>query len=112
NKADVGPALNEWMPLMSARVEVVGVDTTCTDDLSPIQADVILGLGGDGTLLSTARRLHGRALPLRGVNFGRLGFLASFTPAEFRRHLDDLVAGRLKHSARQVLDVSVVAADV
>src|SRR5207302_3901428 len=77
-----------------------------------VDADVILVLGGDGTLLSAARRLRGRQIPLMGINFGRLGFLASFTPSEFRRHFDDLVNGRLKHTARQVLDVSVVAADV
>jgi len=111
DKPDVEPAINEWMPIMASRVEVTGVDTSSSDDLSHVNADVILVLGGDGTLLSAARRLHGRQIPLMGINFGRLGFLASFTPAEFRRHLDDLVHGRLKHTARQVLDVSVISAD-
>jgi NAD+ kinase len=69
-------------------------------------------LGGDGTLLSTARRLRGRQIPLMGVNFGRLGFLASFTPEEFHQRFDDLVEGRLKHSHRKVLDVSVVGVEV
>jgi NAD+ kinase len=112
NKSDVCPALEQWKPLMSQRVELLGVDTSAADDLSRIDADVILVLGGDGTLLSAARRLHGRQVPLMGINFGRLGFLASFTPAEFRRHFDDLVNGRLKHTPRQVLDVAVLSADV
>jgi NAD+ kinase len=47
-----------------------------------------------------------------GVNFGRLGFLASFTPTEFHRHFDDLIAGRLKNSHRKVIDVSVIGAEV
>jgi NAD+ kinase len=111
-KHEVRPALDEWLPLMSRHVEVLGVDPASDDDLSSYAADVILVLGGDGTLLSTARRIHGRQIPLMGINFGRLGFLASFKPAEFARHFDDLVNGRLKKSARQVLDVSVVAADV
>jgi NAD+ kinase len=111
-KGDVRPALDRWLPMMGDRAEVVGVDFTCEDDLGGIDADVILVLGGDGTLLSTARRLRGRQIPLMGVNFGRLGFLASFTPDEFRRHFDDLVANRLRQTRRQVLDVSVLAASV
>jgi NAD+ kinase len=69
-------------------------------------------LGGDGTLLSTARRLHGREIPLMGVNFGRLGFLASFTPEEFPRHLDLLLAGKLPIARRAMLEASVVGSDV
>ena len=47
-----------------------------------------------------------------GVNFGRLGFLASFTPTEFGKHFDDLFNGRLKTSRRMVMDVSVLPASV
>lgn len=112
SKADVRPTLNQWMPMMSARVEVVGVDSSSEDDLSGVEADVILVLGGDGTLLSAARRLHGRQIPLMGVNFGRLGFLASFKPSDFDRDFAALVDGKLKQTARQVLEVSVVGADV
>src|SRR5271170_3330925 len=111
-KHEVRPALEEWLPLMSRHVEVLGVDPASDDDLSSYAADVILVLGGDGTLLSTARRIHGRQIPLMGINFGRLGFLASFKPSEFDRHFDDLINGRLSRTARQGLDVSVVAADV
>ena len=111
-KGDVRPALDRWLPMMGDRAEVVGIDFSCADDLGGVNADLILVLGGDGTLLSAARRLRGRQIPLMGVNFGRLGFLASFTPEEFGKHFDDLFAGRLKTTRRQVLDVSVLAADV
>ncbi len=98
DKADVRPTLDQWLPLMGERVDVVGVDYSCEDDLGGVDADVILVLGGDGTLLSAARRLRGRQIPLMGVNFGRLGFLASFTPDEFPRHFDDLIHDRLRHT--------------
>jgi NAD+ kinase len=44
---------------------------------------------------------------MMGVNFGRLGFLASFTPAQFRDHLPTLIENRLPISSRQVIEASV-----
>ncbi len=111
-KPKVRPALEALVRDLKGRAEVVRVDTDQDGELAKVNADVILVLGGDGTLLSTARRLHGRAIPLMGVNFGRLGFLASFTPEEFPRHLDLLLAGKLPIVRRAMLEASVVGADV
>ncbi|MGH7213611.1 MAG: NAD(+)/NADH kinase [Tepidisphaeraceae bacterium] len=110
-KSEVGPALERLEPWLAQRVEVVGVETNDHTDVSELNADAILVLGGDGTLLSTARRLRGRQIPLIGVNFGRLGFLASFTIEQFYDHFDALVAGRLPVSPRLVIEASVVGAD-
>ena len=112
DKPNVRPAVESLVPWMSRRVTVTGVDTTLAQDLKGVDAEVILVLGGDGTLLSAARRLGGRQIPLAGVNFGRLGFLASFTPEQFRESFDDLVDGKLPVSTRQVLEASVVGAAV
>lgn len=106
SKPNVSKALDEWLPWMKQRVEVVGIEKDNDADLSAA-ADVILALGGDGTLLGAARRLRGRTIPLMGVNFGRLGFLASFAPDTFRKHFDDLVAAKLPISSRLMLEVSV-----
>ena len=46
-----------------------------------------------------------------GVNFGRLGFLASFSPENFKNALGDLVAGKLPTTSRMMLEASIIAGD-
>jgi NAD+ kinase len=55
------------------------------DDL---KADLAIAVGGDGTLISQARRIVDRGLPLAGVNFGRLGFLAEYDVQSLIQHAD------------------------
>lgn len=112
NKPKVRPALADLIPWVQKRVEVVGVETDTPLDLNKIDVDTLIVFGGDGTLLSTARRLSGRQIPLLGVNFGRLGFLASFGPEQFTQHFDAHVQGKLPISSRSQLEASVVDADV
>ncbi len=109
-KSSVKPALDEWLPWLSGRAEILGVEWTPGKSVADTPADVILVLGGDGTLLATARLLDKRPVPLMGVNFGRLGFLASFSPARFKSHFELLLAGKLPIAARQTLDISVLGA--
>ena len=111
-KPKVKQAVDELLPWISQRAQVVAVDTDTDVDLMKVDTDVVLIFGGDGTLLSTARRLHSRQVPLMGVNFGRLGFLASFTPGQFKEHFEKLIARKLPISARLVLEASVIDADV
>jgi len=112
DKPRVRTALEELPGRLGPRFTLAGVDTDDRADLTAVAADAILVLGGDGTLLATARRLKGRPLPLLGVNFGRLGFLAPFTPAELFEHLDALEAGELPIRRRHMLEASVVGCDV
>ena len=111
-KPQVAAALERLRPWLAAgRAELAGVETDGHTELARADADFILVLGGDGTLLSVARRLHGRQIPLMGVNFGRLGFLASFTPENFRDYLERyLTGGAPQVRPRQMLETSVLPA--
>jgi NAD+ kinase len=107
-KPRVRPALDELLPRLKQTAEVVGVEDDGPHDLRAIPADLILILGGDGTLLSVARRLEGRPVPLLGVNFGRLGFLSSFTPDNFITYLERYLREGLPVRRRQMLQATVL----
>jgi NAD+ kinase len=111
-KSAVAAALEQMVPWIQKRAQIVAIDSNHKTDVSKAEADAILVLGGDGTLLSAARRLNGRQIPLLGVNFGRLGFLASFTPQQFSNHFDEFVDGKLPVTARMSLETSVVSGSV
>lgn len=75
-------------------VILAGIDLSPDSDLSDLPADVALVLGGDGTVLHTARRMSDHPTPVLGINAGRLGFLADLTPAAFFDRLADLADRR------------------
>src|ERR1700722_6425708 len=96
-KPRVDRALQAWKAWIAERATIVGIEIDGEHDLEKVDADLILVLGGDGTLLSVARRLQGRLTPVMGVNFGRLGFLASFTPENFQQYFERGLSDGLKH---------------
>ena len=108
DKPNVAAAVAELRPWLSGVAELVGVQTDTEQDLEHLDVDLVLVLGGDGTLLSAARRLGGRQVPLMGVNFGRLGFLADFTPQNYREYLLRHLAQGLPINRRVMLEASVL----
>ncbi len=64
------------------------------------QADLVISLGGDGTLLTAARALVDKKTPLLGINLGRLGFLADVSVSDFEQHLIAVIAGRYTVESR------------
>ena len=80
------------------------------DDL-PRQVEMIVVLGGDGTLLGTAGRIAaaGSDIPILGVNFGSLGFLTEVTLPEIFSSLDTAVNGSAQMDERMMLHVTVEA---
>ena len=70
-------------------------------------ADVILLLGGDGTILEAARRAVPAKRPMLGINLGRLGYMAELELNEIDR-LADVVAGKYRLDERMVIKVEIL----
>lgn len=73
--------------------------------------DLLLTLGGDGTLLRGARMVAPFGVPVLGVNLGHLGFLTSFGPDELEAGLAQLMEGQTELDERMVLEIRAESAD-
>jgi NAD+ kinase len=74
----------------------------------PIGMEMIIVLGGDGTLLSVARQVWNKNIPILGVNLGGLGFLTEITMDELYRVLERVVQDDFEVNEREVLNAAVI----
>ncbi len=71
------------------------------------KCDVVIVLGGDGTMLATARGIELREVPVIGINFGFLGYLTEFSIEELIPTLESVLAGNYRIDRRMRLDAEV-----
>lgn len=69
--------------------------------------DLILVLGGDGTMIATARMVGDQEIPVLGVNYGGLGYLAEFRIEELYTALESILAGNYRLERRVMLEVEL-----
>lgn len=97
-----------WSPEAAALLD--GLDGSVRErDALPGGCDLVVVLGGDGTLLAMADRIARGSddVPILGVNFGSLGFLTEITRPELFAALDDVVSGRATLDERMMLTAVV-----
>ncbi|MCL1888964.1 MAG: NAD(+)/NADH kinase [Desulfovibrionaceae bacterium] len=79
----LGRDITDWLTARGVQVSLPGPE----NDPAPAGTDLALSVGGDGSMISAARRLAGRNIPLIGVNTGRVGFLPELEPNNWREGL-------------------------
>ena len=71
------------------------------------KSDLLISIGGDGSLLSSARRYGFSGLPLLGINLGNLGFLTDILPEDLTSSLIEVIKGKYLKDKRFFLEASV-----
>ena len=90
----------------------IQAETGCTvvqlprEDMAA-NVDLILVLGGDGTMIAVARMLGDHEVPVLGVNYGGLGYLAEFRIKELYQALESILSGNFRLDRRVMLDVAL-----
>jgi NAD+ kinase len=112
---DLIEGLRSWLEARSVQVlvwddlcgTVPDADFTPIDEIAE-RSDVVVALGGDGTLLRAARAVGDRTTPILGVNIGSLGFLTEVTASEVYRALEAIISGDYRYEDRMNVDAVVV----
>ncbi len=109
------PRLLDWLKQRNLRVIFDEETAHCLGRADGVprteilpQVDLLIVLGGDGTLLAAARLVDARPVPILAVNLGALGFLTEITLEEMYTVLEDVLAGRHHTSRRGMLEAEVV----
>jgi NAD+ kinase len=116
---EIVPPLVEW--LQKRQMEVYfdketgsileSAGKTLTRNELPGKVDLLIVLGGDGTLLAAARSLHPHSVPIFAVNLGGLGFLTVITQEELYTSLEQVLAGHYTSERRVQIEGELIRAD-
>ncbi len=85
--------------------------TRVPEDQIAERVDLVIAIGGDGTLLYAARLVAHRDVPLIGINRGRLGFLTDVLPQDMLASVDAALEGRCERDERALLEARLCGSD-
>lgn len=83
-----------------------GLHPTATEAESASKSDLVIAIGGDGTLIRAAKHVTGRNVPILGVNSGRLGFLSNTAPDHVDLAMEQVCSGSFQIDRRALLEAT------
>ncbi|XZE22470.1 NAD(+)/NADH kinase [Pirellulaceae bacterium SH449] len=107
NRPRVASELPKLLPMIREHAEVVAVDQDFEHDFECCSSDIVIVLGGDGSILQSARQMQDNQRPVLGVNLGKLGFLAAIPPDRFVAQWSEIALGRFEVTRHLMLACDV-----
>ena len=104
----VRAALERLRPAIAKHAEIIAEDLNFSYDFSKAKPDLVIVLGGDGSILQTARQMGAQQSPVLGINCGRLGFLAALSPDDFLKGWPEVSRGGFKVVDLLMLQTSLI----
>lgn len=98
-------------PVIEQHLNVVAVISDFDPPFEAPQADLAIAMGGDGTILRTARLMEQNQIPVLGVNLGKLGFLADVNPEQLEPAIHQLLEGNFRLVDHLMFESTLLAAD-
>ena len=108
NRVRVTEELKRIRPAIAQRADIVAEDLKFEYAFDDPDIDMVIVLGGDGSILQAARQMADDQSPVLGVNCGHLGFLAQLPPDDFLRHWPGIAAGRFTIAQHLMLRVTLI----
>lgn len=110
NRARVAAELGRIEQILGQSAEIVAVDKDESFTFDDANIDLVVVLGGDGSILSAARRMGLNQCPVIGVNLGRLGFLAALGKDELERVWPEVCQGTFPIDEHVMLQCELIRA--
>lgn len=106
-KPDVPELAKNLEAFLGERARVLGVDLKRSSEPIKVKPDLVLVLGGDGAMLAASRRLGKRRVPVMGINFGTVGFLAAVSRERAQVVIDRALSGKAWLEDRAMMHATV-----
>jgi NAD+ kinase len=94
NRPEIAESTSRLRPTIERYLEVVDVILDSSEPLPTEEIDLLIVLGGDGSILRAARRMGYHQIPVLGINLGHLGFLADLRPEQLEKVLPSIASGQ------------------
>ena len=110
-KTAVPNLVKEAETLLLEKGAQVTIDLSATYNPISTKPDLVVVIGGDGSILAASHRLGNRRVPILGVNVGKVGFLAAVPPHRLSHVIEELFAGKYRLENRSMMAFTIRRAD-
>ena len=112
NRPRVEQELKSMLEIIERCAEIVAVDKSFSYEFESCESDLVVVLGGDGSILQSARQMCHNQRPVLGVNLGKLGFLAAISPKQFVDIWPEVCDGKFSVTNHLMLQCQVYQGDL